>query len=144
MKTIVLANHKGGCAKTTTALNIAVGLAAQGSRVLAVDLDPQGNLSAVFGVDLEDLEDSRRTSMRLMLDPAGDFSEYVAQARPRVRHTFSIQRVSCQPSVRAHQWAINFRPAHCWIRLAGGTICITALDCCQVNFRARRACFITR
>lgn len=84
MKTIVLANHKGGCAKTTTALNIAVGLAAQGSRVLAVDLDPQGNLSAVFGVDLEDLEDSRRTSMRLMLDPSGDFSEYIAQARPRV------------------------------------------------------------
>ncbi len=64
MKTIVLANHKGGCAKTTTALNIAVGLAAQGSRVLAVDLDPQGNLSAVFGVDLEDLEESRRISMR--------------------------------------------------------------------------------
>jgi len=84
MKTIVLANHKGGCAKTTTALNIAVGLAAQGSRVLAVDLDPQGNLSAVFGVDLDELEDTRRTSMRLMLDPSGDFSEYVAQARPRV------------------------------------------------------------
>ena len=44
--------------------NIAVGLAAQGSCVLAVDLDPQGNLSAVFGVDLEDLEESRRISMR--------------------------------------------------------------------------------
>ncbi|MBA3320733.1 MAG: ParA family protein [Pyrinomonadaceae bacterium] len=84
MKTIVLANHKGGCAKTTTALNIAVALAAQGSRVLAVDLDPQGNLSAVFGVDLEELEESRRTSMRLMLDPQGDFSEYVSQVRPRV------------------------------------------------------------
>lgn len=84
MKTIVLANHKGGCAKTTTALNLAVTLAAQGSRVLAVDLDPQGNLSAVLGVDLEDLEETRRTSMRLMLDPSGDFSEYVTKARPRV------------------------------------------------------------
>lgn len=52
--------------------------------MLAVDLDPQGNLSAVFGVDLEELEDTRRTSMRLMLDPQGDFSEYVMQARPRV------------------------------------------------------------
>jgi chromosome partitioning protein len=85
MKTITIANHKGGCAKTTVALNVAIGLAAQGARVLAVDLDPQGNLSAVFGVDLEDLEETRRTSLRLMLDPTGDFSEYVAQARPRVQ-----------------------------------------------------------
>jgi hypothetical protein len=53
-------------------------------------------------------------------------------------HTSSVQRVSCQPSVRALSWAINFRPAHYWIRSAGGTICITALDCCQVIFRARR------
>ncbi|MDQ3252435.1 MAG: AAA family ATPase, partial [Acidobacteriota bacterium] len=36
MKTIVIANHKGGCAKTTTALNIAVTLSNTGSRVLAV------------------------------------------------------------------------------------------------------------
>ncbi|MBA2525156.1 MAG: ParA family protein, partial [Pyrinomonadaceae bacterium] len=40
MKTITIADHKGGVAKTT-ALNIAVLLAHQGSRVLAADLDPQ-------------------------------------------------------------------------------------------------------
>jgi cellulose biosynthesis protein BcsQ len=39
MKTIVIANHKGGCAETTTALNLAVVMASQGSRVLAVDRD---------------------------------------------------------------------------------------------------------
>jgi len=45
MKTITIANHKGGVAKTTTALNLAVLLAHQGSRVLACDLASQGNLS---------------------------------------------------------------------------------------------------
>jgi chromosome partitioning protein len=84
MKTITLANHKGGCAKTTTALNLAVALAAKGSRVLAVDLDQQGNLSAALGIDLEDLEETRRTSLRLMLDPAGDFSQYRVAVRPRL------------------------------------------------------------
>lgn len=85
MKTITLANHKGGCAKTTIAMNIAATLASSGSRVLAVDLDPQGNLSAAFGVDLEELEETRRTSLRLMLDEKGDYSEYTMQVRPRVQ-----------------------------------------------------------
>lgn len=84
MKTIVLANHKGGCAKTTTCLNLAVALAAKGSRVLAVDLDQQGNLSAALGVDLEELEEAKRTTLRLMLDPAADFSQYAQNARPRL------------------------------------------------------------
>jgi chromosome partitioning protein len=48
MKTIAIANHKGGCAKTTTALNMAVTLANTGSRVLAADLDPQGNLATLY------------------------------------------------------------------------------------------------
>jgi cellulose biosynthesis protein BcsQ len=49
LKTIVLANHKGGYAKTTTALNLGVLLAKQGSRTLAVDLDPQANLLLALG-----------------------------------------------------------------------------------------------
>ncbi|HEV7859668.1 MAG TPA: ParA family protein [Pyrinomonadaceae bacterium] len=84
MKTIVLANHKGGCAKTTCALNIAVALAAKGARVLAVDLDPQGNLSTALGANLEDLEDSHRTSLRLMLAEDEDFSTFLVNARPRL------------------------------------------------------------
>jgi chromosome partitioning protein len=81
---IAIANHKGGCAKTTVCLNVAVTLAATGSKVLAVDLDFQGNLSASLGVDLDDLEDTRRTSHRLMLDERADFSQFVTQARPRL------------------------------------------------------------
>lgn len=84
MKTIVLANHKGGCAKTTTALNLAIVLAKQGSRVLAVDLDPQGNLSVALGTDLQELESTRCTSHRMMLDPKGDIAAYLTRARPRL------------------------------------------------------------
>jgi chromosome partitioning protein len=84
MKTIVMANHKGGCAKTTTALNVSVALAMTGSRVLAVDLDPQGNLSAALGADLQELEETRRTSHRLMLDEKGDYSPYLFTSRPRL------------------------------------------------------------
>jgi chromosome partitioning protein len=50
MKIIALVNHKGGVAKTTSAINIAAGMALKGFRVLAVDLDPQANMTKSFGV----------------------------------------------------------------------------------------------
>lgn len=84
MKTIAFANHKGGCAKTTTALNVAVTLAMTGASVLVVDLDPQGNLSAALSADLEELEETRRTTYRLMLDEKADYSFYLLKPRTRL------------------------------------------------------------
>lgn len=84
MKTITIANHKGGCAKTTTALNLVVAFASKGKRVLAIDLDVQGNFSAALGADLEELEQSRKTVHRLMLDPTADYSQYLISSRPRL------------------------------------------------------------
>lgn len=56
MKKIVIANNKGGVAKTTSALNLIGYFAKKGYKVLAIDLDPQGNLTDAFGIDLENLE----------------------------------------------------------------------------------------
>ncbi len=55
-RVIALANQKGGVAKTTTTLNLGVALKDMGARVLAVDLDPQSNLSMSQGIDVEGLE----------------------------------------------------------------------------------------
>jgi chromosome partitioning protein len=54
----VFANQKGGVAKTTTTLNLAVAFAEQGYRVLCIDLDPQGNLTMSQGIDPDKVEKS--------------------------------------------------------------------------------------
>jgi chromosome partitioning protein len=58
LRVIAFANQKGGVAKTTTTLNLGVALAEQGQRVLAVDLDPQGNLTMSQGWNPDEIERS--------------------------------------------------------------------------------------
>jgi ATPases involved in chromosome partitioning len=56
MEVIAVANQKGGCSKTTTAVNLSTYLAVRGKKVLLIDLDPQGSTTTHFGIDKWHLE----------------------------------------------------------------------------------------
>lgn len=68
MRVIAIVNQKGGCGKTTTTVNLGGALAADGSRVLIVDLDPQAHATLALGIDPDELD---QNLYEILAEPAG-------------------------------------------------------------------------
>jgi len=80
MRTIAVLNQKGGVGKTTTVANIAAALASAGSRVVAIDLDPQAHLTIHLGLEPQIVE----AGSYKVLTQSAQFEEQIMLVRPNL------------------------------------------------------------
>ncbi len=78
MRKIAIINQKGGTGKSTSALNLAAGLARKGKKILLIDMDPQGNIATWFDVA------PKKTLYHLLLEEGTSATDCVLNVRPNL------------------------------------------------------------
>jgi chromosome partitioning protein len=112
MRTIAILNQKGGCGKTTTTVNLAGALEADGARVLVIDLDPQAHSTLALGINPDELDENLyevlaepggagllesvviRVSERLCLAPSSIVLSALEQKLAREQHEAQTERLA--------------------------------------------------
>lgn len=86
MRTISIANQKGGCGKTTTAINLSACLAHRGRRVLLIDMDPQGHVALGLNINTNDKENT----VFSILEPSNGSRLSLADISENVSENFDV------------------------------------------------------